>query len=473
MNSKHLLNQVGIECDENREIRQIVRYAHMACMFSVYVDVYEDSQQYIELALKKGALVITEKEIEGCYIIDNARRTLTDLVQILYGFPHQKMKMIGVTGTCGKSTMVHLIRSCLKDQKKECLCVMTHQVLVRDEVILTHNTTPDALFLIPLMSKCLDEGIDTVVMEISSEAYVLWRTEGYRFDVLIGTMIASDHLDTHQNLENYHLIKKKILSLSKPDGVVLLNEDDAVLSSMKSDLPGYVMTYGQSSSDFRFTDVQLSLSGSSFCFQNRNIKTKLLSLANVYHLVAAMCCGFVLDLKFECMLQWCEEVSGCPGRFEVVHTSPMIMIDYAHTQKAMEHVLSFLRSVSDRRIICVFGCGGHRDKSKRPLMGKTACMYSDVIIVTSDNPRDEDPVKIINEICEGCDKEVVVEVDRVKAIEMALTMSTKNDIIVLIGKGDETSTFSKGEMIPYSDRDIVRRYLKEDKLWEMCFLCLH
>ena len=462
MNSKELFNRAGIECTEEREIRQIIRYAHMADLFSVYVDVYEDSRLFIEQALQKGALVITEKEVDGCYVVDNARRTLTDLVQILYGFPHQKMTMIGVTGTCGKSTVVHLIRSCLKDQKKECLCVMTHQVLIGDEVILTHNTTPDALFLIPLMRKCLDEGIDTVVMEISSEAYALWRTEGYRFDVLIGTMIASDHLDTHQTLEKYHLIKKKILSLSKPDGVVLLNEDDVVLSSLKQELSGYVMTYGRSLSDFRFSDVQLSLSGSSFNFHNTVIKTKLLSLANVYHLVATLCCGFVLDLKWNRMLQWCEEVSGCPGRFEVVYPSPMVMIDYAHTQKAMEHVLQFLRSVSDQRIICVFGCGGHRDKSKRPLMGTTACLYSDVIIVTSDNPRDEDPVKIINEICMGCDKDVLVEVDRVKAIEMALTMSTKNDIIILIGKGDETSTFSKGEMIPYSDRDIVRRYLKEE-----------
>ena len=461
MNSKVLLGRAGIEYELNQDITKIVRYASEADENSLYVDVYHQDE-FVVQALAQGAIVLSEKEHPGCLIVDNARRALSELVQIFYDFPHQKMKMIGVTGTCGKSTVVHLMKNCLKNQGKECLCVMTGQVLVHDEVIQTRNTTPDALFLVPLMRKCLDEGIDTVVMEVSSEAYALWRTEGLYFDVLIGTTVASDHLDSHKTIENYREIKKKILSISKPDGIVLLNGDDEWLKSWRIDLPGYVLTYGCHQADFVVSDIELSLEGSSFVFLNQHIKTNLLSKVNVYNLVACLCCGFVLDLNMEQMMKWCRHVEGCKGRFEVVSKMPYIMIDYAHTQQAMEQVLRFLRSVSFKRIICVFGCGGNRDCSKRPLMGKTASEFSDLVIVTSDNPRDEDPNKIIEEICAGCDKNVRVEPDRVKAIEMALTMSSKDDIIILIGKGNEPSLFSKGKMIPCTDFDVVQRYLKED-----------
>ena len=461
MNSKVLLRRAGIECDVCQDITKIVRYASQADENSIYVDVYHQDE-FVVQALSQGAVVLSEKAIPGCLLVENARRTLSELVQILYDFPHQKMKMIGVTGTCGKSTTAHLIRSCLKDQKKECLCIMTGQVLIHDEVIQTRNTTPDALFLIPLMRKCLDEGIDTVVMEVSSEAYALWRTEGLYFDVLIGTTIASDHLDSHKTIENYREIKKKILSMSKPEGIVLLNGDDVWLNSWRTELPGYVMTYGCHQADFMMSDIELTLDGSSFVFLNHRVKTQLLSKVNVYNLAACLCCGFVLDLNMEQMMQWCRNAEGCKGRFEVVSKEHCIMIDYAHTQQAMEQVLSFLRSVSKKKIICVFGCGGNRDRIKRPLMGKTATEFSDLVIVTSDNPRDEDPDKIIEEICAGCIKDVLVEPDRVKAIEIALTMSAKNDIINLIGKGNEPSLFSKGKMIPCTDFDVVRRYLKED-----------
>lgn len=461
MNSKLLLGRAGIECELNQDITKIVRYASQADENSLYVDVYRQDE-FVVQALAQGAVVLSEKTIPGCLLVDNARRVLSELVQIFYDFPHQKMKMIGVTGTCGKSTVVHLIRNCLKNQNRECLCVMTGQVLVHDEVIHTRNTTPDALFLVPLMRKCLDEGIDTVVMEVSSEAFALWRTEGLYFDMLIGTTIASDHLDSHKTIESYREVKKKILSMSKPGGIVLLNSDDEWLKSWSTDLPGYVMTYGSHQADFMISDVELTLEGSSFTFLNHRVRTSLLSKVNVYNLTACLCCGFVLDLNMDQMLKWCKHAEGCKGRFEVVCKKPYVMIDYAHTQKAMEQVLNFLRTVSSKKIICVFGCGGNRDRIKRPLMGKTSTKFSDLVIVTSDNPRDEDPNKIIEEICTGCDKNVLVEPDRVKAIEMALTMSSKNDIIVLIGKGNEPSLFSEGKMISCTDHDVVLRYLKED-----------
>ena len=171
-------------------------------------------------------------------------------------------------------------------------------------------------------------------------------------------------------------------------------------------------------------------------------------------------CAFVLDLSIKKVFQWTKVCSGCPGRFEIIHQHPTVIVDYAHTEKAMHDILSFLTTCSFHRIICVFGCGGNRDISKRPLMGKTATTFCDVVIVTSDNPRKEDPFKIIDDVISGCTKEVIVEVDRIKAIELALTMSTKDDIIVLLGKGDEASLFSDGRMIPKSDEFIVKRFFE-------------
>ena len=460
MNSRVLLQKAGIDCEIEQEITRIVRYAQQADAQSIYVDVYEDSQKFIEQALNQGALVVTDKAIKGCIQVQHPRRVQSELVQILYDFPYRKMQLIGVSGTCGKSTVVHLLKDCLLNQGIGCCCVMTGKIVMNEEVIPTRNTTPDALFLIPLMRQCLDQGIFVMMMEVSSEAYVHYRTEGLYFDVLIGTMIASDHLDTHKTIESYHQVKKKILSLSKPKGVVILNGDDESLFSWVLQLPGYVLTYGTKQADFQISDVYIDLSGSSFSFLNRKIQTGLLSMANVYNLAAVICTAFVLDCDMEKVFEWANLAKGCPGRFEVIMKEPYVMVDYAHTEKAMAEVLSFLKKVTMKKIICVFGCGGNRDSSKRPLMGKTATTYCDTVIVTSDNPRKEDPVKIIQEVVSGCTKEVLVQVDRIKAIELALTMSTKDDIIVLLGKGDEASLFSDGKMIPKSDEVIVKRFFE-------------
>ncbi|MBR5004463.1 MAG: hypothetical protein IKY14_03260, partial [Erysipelotrichaceae bacterium] len=375
MNSKVLLQKAGIDCEIERDITHIVRYAQQADDQSIYVDVYEDSQEFIKQALNQGALVLTDKAIDGCIQVQHPRRVQTELVQILYDFPYRQMKLIGVSGTCGKSTVVHLLKDCLLNQGIGCCCVMTGKIVMNEKVIPTRNTTPDALFLIPLMRQCLDLGIHVMMMEVSSEAYVHYRTEGLYFDVLIGTMIASDHLDTHKTIESYHQVKKKILSLNKPKGVVIINGDDQCLSSWISELLGYVITYGTKKADFQISDVHIDLSGSSFNFMGQKIHTRLLSMANVYNLAAVLCAAFVLDCDMKKVFEWTNQAKGCPGRFEVIMQEPYVMVDYAHTQKAMAEVLAFLRKMSTKKIICVFGCGGNRDSSKRPMMGKTATTY--------------------------------------------------------------------------------------------------
>ena len=461
MNSAELLRRAGIECSIDKEIKRIVRYAHLSDENSIFVDVTKE-EKFVRQALDKGAVVLSETQYEGAVQIENAGKTMTELLQILYEFPCQKMKLIGVTGTCGKSTVVHLLKDCLKDQGIECCCVMSGKVLMCDEVIETRNTTPDASFLIPLMNQCVNKGISVMMMEVSSEAYLAHRVEGFTFDVMIGTVIASDHLDSHRTLEHYQNTKKEILSLTKSDGAVILNMDDPLQREWMSDLNGHVLTYGCMPCSFQISNVQLGLDGSSFLFQQFPVHSKLLSMANVYNLSAVMACAFVLDLKMKQVFAWAQKASGCPGRFEVIHHSPLIIVDYAHTEAAVREVLSFIKHCTSQRLICVFGCGGDRDPFKRPLMAKAVCQYADMIIATMDNPRSESPEKIMSDMLKGCTKEVYPEMDRRKAIQFALESCSKDDIIVLLGKGDETSLFSCGKILPYSDKETVFILLREE-----------
>lgn len=460
MNSIELLRRAGLESEIDKEITRIVRYAHEADEQSLFVDIYPDDE-YAQEALKRGALVVSDRKKEGCIYCENARKAQSELLQILYEYPCQRMKLIGVTGTCGKSTVVYLLRQCLKDQGIKSCCVMSGKIILDEDIIETRNTTPDALILIPLMHHCLEKGIDVMMMEVSSEAYLAHRVEGFYFDVMIGTIIASDHLDSHGTLAHYHKTKKEILSLTKSEGIVIINADDACQRSWMSDFKGHVLSYGTSAS-FQISECQCVLDSSSFHFQGIPLQTHLLSKANIYNISAVMVCAFVLDLKMKQVFAWVQRAKGCPGRFEIVHHNPMVMIDYAHTEKAVHEVLSFVKQCSSKHLICVFGCGGNRDRSKRPLMAKAVCQYADQVIVTSDNPRNEDPDEIISEIVAGCTKEVAVEQDRLKAIEFALESCTKDDIIILLGKGDESSFFTGGQMISFSDRDAVKQILKEE-----------
>ncbi|MBP3398151.1 MAG: UDP-N-acetylmuramoyl-L-alanyl-D-glutamate--2,6-diaminopimelate ligase, partial [Erysipelotrichaceae bacterium] len=427
MNSVELLRKAGIETKKSQTITKIVRYGQDADNSSIYVDVSKRFEmKYIQMALDSGAIVLTEKQIEGCIWVEDAALALTKLLQIFYGFPYRQLKLIGVTGTCGKSTVIHLLKDCLKSQGIKSCAVMSGKVLIEDEVIMTSNTTPDVSFLIPLMKRCIESGISVFMMEVSSEAYVSHRIDGLYYDVMIGTVITSDHLDTHHTIENYHGVKQKILSLIKPGGVLILNADDPIQMKWRSSIDAYSLTYGFSSSNFQVSDCQETLESTSFSFHQMPLVTNLLSKANVLNLAAVMSCAFVLDLKMKDVYLWASQVKGCPGRFEVIHDCPLIMVDYAHTEKAAETLLSFVRRNTDQRVICVFGCGGQRDVSKRPKMGKIVCQYADIVIVTSDNPRDEDPNRIINQIVQGCTKEVHIEPDRMKAIQFALETCTKN-----------------------------------------------
>ncbi|MBQ4344171.1 MAG: UDP-N-acetylmuramoyl-L-alanyl-D-glutamate--2,6-diaminopimelate ligase [Erysipelotrichaceae bacterium] len=461
MRSIELLSKAGIECSIDKEITHLVRYGQDADEHSLFVDVYPDEPKYLDEALKKGALVLSERKKAGCIQIENARKIQSELLQILYDYPCHRMKLIGVTGTCGKSTVVYLLKQCLKDQGIKSCCVMSGKIIVDEEVIQTRNTTPDALSLIPLMDRCLKEGIGIMMMEVSSEAYLAHRVEGFYFDVMIGTVIASDHLDSHGTLKQYQETKKQILSLTKSDGVAIVNADDKCQRKWMSDLKGHVLSYGTSAS-FQISECECDLDKTSFQFQQIPLKTKLLSKANVYNLSAVIICAFVLDLNMKQVFTWAQRAQGCPGRFEIVHHDPLIMIDYAHTEKAVIEVLSFLKECSDKRLICVFGCGGDRDVTKRPMMAQAVCSYADEVIVTSDNPRTEDPEKIISEVIAGCTKEARAEIDRFKAIEFALETCTKDDIIILLGKGDELSFFTGGQMMPLSDKTVVKRILKEE-----------
>ena len=430
-----------------------------------------DGHDYAEDAIQRGAIaVLAEKDISDlgvtCIVTDNTRKALAQVAANFYEHPEKSFCLIGITGTNGKTTTTYLVKSVLESLGKTVGLIGTNQNMIGTEVIPSKHTTPDSLELMQLFAKMREKKADYVVMEVSSHSLSLDRVTACTFDVGAITNITQDHLDFHKTMENY-LEAKGILYKITKSGIV--NADDMSASYLlENSKCESMLTYGiENECDMRATNVELSEKGVSFdlTFENKNYQVELSIPGefSVYNALTALSCLVSAGISMNDAVNGLKTARGVKGRVEVIETGRgfSVIIDYAHTPDGLYNVIKTIRGFCKGRIITLFGCGGDRDSDKRPKMGKIAATLSDYCVVTSDNPRSEDPEKIIMQIVEGmkdgCEYSVVV--NRFSAIECALDMAKQGDVVLLAGKGHETYQILADRTIDFDEREIVNKLL--------------
>lgn len=431
-----------------------------------------DGHKYAADAVDRGAVaIIAERDMSElgvtCVICDNTRNALAMISATFYDHPERKFKLIGITGTNGKTTTTYLIKSVLESMGRRVALIGTNQNMIGAEVIPSQHTTPDSLELMQLFSQMAEKGAEYVVMEVSSHSLALDRVSACEFDVGAFTNITQDHLDFHETMENYLKAKGILYTLSKA-GVVNKDDEasDYLLGISKCNK---MLTYGiEKDCDIKASNVLLSEKGVSFdivCNNDKfNVELGIPGMFSVYNALTALSCLVSLGISIEDAVAGLRSARGVKGRIEVVETGKdfSVIIDYAHTPDGLYNVIKTIRGFCKGRIITVFGCGGDRDVSKRPKMGKIAAALSDYCVITSDNPRSEDPEKIIEQITaglKGSDYEYTVVINRFEAIEFALDHAKKDDIVLLAGKGHETYQILADRTIDFDEREIVRKLL--------------
>lgn len=435
-----------------------------------------DGHDFAEEAVEKGAVaLLTEREIEGVgattVIVDNTRHETPALAANFYDHPYKTLKVIGITGTNGKTTTTYLVKAILEHTGKKVGLIGTNQNLIGKEVIPSHHTTPDFIELMQLLARMAEEEAEYAVMEVSSHSLALDRVSACEFEVGAFTNITQDHLDFHKTMENYLEAKSKLFSLCKI-GAINNDVDAAQYLKDKAKCPT-LLTYGKDNeSDVKADNVEYRGDGVSFDLTYRGETVKInLGIPgefSVYNALTAISCCIGLGVSLPDIAEGLSEAEGVKGRIEVVKTNTdyTVIIDYAHTPDGILNIINAIRGFAKGRVVTLFGCGGDRDKTKRPLMGKMAGELSDFCIVTSDNPRSENPADIIKDILPGvietnCPYEVVE--NRFDAIEYALDHAQKDDIILLAGKGHETYQILNDRTIVFDEREIVLKLLADER----------
>ena len=430
-----------------------------------------DGHKFAQDALEKGAVaVVAEKEIDGTaatvVLVENTRLALANMAAVFYDYPYKSFRLIGVTGTNGKTTTTYLLKSILENRGKKVGLIGTNQNMVGDEVIPSHHTTPDSLELMKLFRYMADEGAEYVVMEVSSHSLALDRVAACEFDVGAFTNVTQDHLDFHKTMEEYIAAKSRLFGMCR---VGVLNADDVACTQMEKACSCDIIKYSTEKYDGMFAEnIEYNADGVVFDLNYKKEKVKI-QLAipgkfSVYNALTAAGCSVALGFSLRDVAEGLKAAKGVKGRIEVVKTNTdyTVIIDYAHTPDGLLNILNAIHGFAKGRIITLFGCGGDRDRTKRPKMGKIAGELSDFCIVTSDNPRSEEPSEIIKDILVGIDETNCEYKDidnRFEAIEYALDNAKIDDIILLAGKGHETYQILKDRTIVFDEREIVSKLI--------------
>ena len=430
-----------------------------------------DGHSFAKMAEEKGAVcIVCEESLELSVpqvVYPDTKIALSYIASKFYGEPEKKLHLVGITGTNGKTSVSYFIKKILESKGKRVGIIGTNEILVgEDEVGIKSSTptTPNSLELRKIFSKMLEMGAEYVVMEVSSHALDLHRVEGLTYDVGVFTNLTRDHLDYHKTMENYFLAKKKLFDISKA-GVV--NVDDEYGKKILEDKEGKI-SVGVKDADLLAKNIEIDEKGVSFDAYCKGEKCHTFlpvsGMFSVYNGLCALGACTQLGISLSDAAKGLSLTDGVLGRLERVDIDAdySVIIDYAHTPDGLENVLSAVNSFKKGRCIAVFGCGGDRDSTKRPIMGKIGTEMADIAIITSDNPRTEDPKAIIEDIVSGAvaGKYTVVE-NRRDAIKYAMSLAEKDDIVLLLGKGQETYQIIGKEKIHFDEREIVREILGE------------
>ena len=436
----------------------------------------QDGHAFVDEASRKGAraIVCTNKCRTPMQVlritVRDTRKALAVIAGNFYGHPSRAMKTIGVTGTNGKTTVTYLLESIIRAAAGEPGIIGTVNYRYGRTVVPAKNTTPGSRELQAILAAMLRDGVDHAIMEVSSHALHQGRIGRILFDTAIFTNLTSDHLDYHRTRESYFNAKRKLFRHLKKGGAAILNSDDKKVASLARSLKCPVVTYGLgAAADVRAHDIAVSMNGTSFTVRAGKrrfaVRTKLIGLHNVSNILAAIAATRSLGIAEEAIVKGVGRLAAVPGRLEAVEAGQpfKVFVDFAHTEDALNNVLTLLRQVAPKRIVTVFGCGGNRDRTKRPRMGKVACSFSDHVIITSDNPRFEEPAAIAGEIeggIRGKFSNYDVILDRRQAIARALGLARRNDIVIIAGKGHEGYQIVGGEAMSFDDRQVALGLLK-------------
>lgn len=434
-----------------------------------------DGHRFAPEAVKKGAIALVVERMLPVAVpqirVKNVRQVLGKLAAQIYGNPSQKLELVGVTGTNGKTTVTHLIEKIGMNEGQKVGLIGTLGAHIAGQKIPGSRTTPESIDLQRLLSTMVDEGVELAVMEVSSHALDLGRVDGCEFDAGIFTNLTQDHLDYHRTMENYLAAKAKLFSGlrgAKQPKMSILNGDDPAFAALKKSSAAPVFSYGRNVGvDYRAEQVDVRPDGVSFAVRFRG-KTQPVHFStpgvfSVYNALAAFAWGAERGFAPEHIAAALRAVHGVPGRFESIKLGQpfQVIVDYAHTPDGLENVLRTARGFTKGKLITVFGCGGDRDRTKRPVMGKAAAEWSDFVIVTSDNPRTEDPLKIIEDIVPGvAGSHYVLLPDRREAIETGIGQAGPGDTVLIAGKGHEDYQIIGTETHPFDDRLVAREALR-------------
>lgn len=473
--------------DPNKDISQVSYDSRTAGKNSVFVAIYgfkTDGAMYADQAIENGSVaVVLEKDMPLSsnatkVIVPNARIALAEISSAFYGYPSRKLKMLGITGTNGKTTISYLVEAMLKKAGHKVGVIGTVEARIGDKSIPTKLTTPESTDLQELLSKMLFEGVTHVVMEISSHSLELYRTYGCEFDIAVYTNLTHDHLDFHGDMQNYFKAKLKLFEKLgkgvKKDVTAIINVDDPYGKKIMTYVDGNILTYGAiNNANLSVSDIETSIDRMTFQIESFDTKlkiaTNLIGAYNAYNIVAALLCGKALGLSYEQMKSAIEGLKYIPGRFERVEAGQKfpVIVDFAHSPDSLTKLLETVRPLTKGNVILVFGCPGERDRAKRPIMGDIAVKSADFSFITTDDPHGEDPDSIIAEIETGimrsggkAGKNYKKVEDRRTAIKEAVQMASSGDIVILAGRGHEKFQDYDGKKVPIDDREVAREVLK-------------
>ncbi len=466
--------------DRNVEITSLAydsRRVKSGCIFFAIAGEKTDGHLFVEDAIRRGAVAIVSErkapaEFGGRWVrVGKIRRALSAAARCFYGDPDLKLKLIGITGTNGKTTTAYLLNSIFQTAGTRTGMFGTVEYRLGARTVSASNTTPESLDLVTYFDELVRNGAQVVILEVSSHALAQERVWGLHFSAAVFTNLTRDHLDYHHDFEQYFAAKQRLFEGlgSPPPDLAVINVDDVWARRLLALPNPRRMTYGlELKADVGVKRYSQTHSGLSAILTtplgDLEVESPLLGRANLLNILAATATTVGLGIPAEKIQKGLSGLTVVPGRFEKIDEGQpfLVIVDYAHTDDALRNVLEAARNLAGKRLIVVFGCGGERDRTKRPIMGEVAGRLSDLPVLTSDNPRSEDPILIMNDVLVGLQrtgKPYIAEVDREAAIQKAIAQAREGDVVILAGKGHETYQVLRDKTVPFDDRQVARRVL--------------
>ncbi len=483
MKLKDLVVGLQYQCicgDLEQEVDHIIYDSRVKTKCGLFIAIEgfkTDGHQFIETAIENGAktlVVQKDVQVEHSNItiikVENTRSSMAVLANNMFACPSHKMNLVGVTGTNGKTSIVYLLGQILESYNKKVGSIGTIENRIGNIVLKAERTTPESIDLQAIFHKMLEHQVEYALMEVSSHALELNRVDGCDFKIGIFTNLTQDHLDFHHTMENYAKAKSKLFKLCD---IGIINSDSDYKEQIINGATCKLLTYGiDQDADYRASNIIITAAGVEYtlvCTEGEyQVKVPIPGKFTVYNTLAVIIAAAYLNIPHEHTISALANVKGVPGRVQSFTSQKgfSVLVDYAHTPDGLENVLSTIKQFAKKNIITVFGCGGDRDKTKRPIMGEIAAKYSDKVIITSDNPRTESPDQIICEIEVGVkawNANYIMKEDRKEAILLALNEAEAGDVILIAGKGHENYQILKDRIIHFDDSEIVNDYLQGEE----------